>query len=858
LSRDIQKPNDATAKAPDVQSDHAQALSNYANGLAPHTDATAATTASSLPSLQIVDASPSTPPKSDASSPAPSSSMEKPGLLSRIAQGAAGTVEAVATGAYESGAKTYHTAVNAGAAVIDGVGQAYENRDQIAGAIGNGLSNAADAVVSAAQHPGEALTEAGKTSGGTLAAIGGGLEAGGALAADGAVAAGKWVANHKLETTAMVGAAAVEVLSAGTATPILAGLGALGAAGTVHGIFSLGDQLNAHSSDISVIASPEASAQQREQSFNAIANATGGDALGLAGAATGLGAAKLLGAIRGAAPAVEALDATKPVENVTKPVVATTDAGTPADAATKVAPTQPVEVHAPQQPTQPVDAHTPASSSQPTDAQTTPPAGQTGAPAAEARTNTPLPRDYSSATQGDTLNDASKPAPPEVPQQLDASGRPIADGNAERVAEKHPPLSDAEMATQRAAVESDLASHNGANGQTILEQFNNSNLSPAQKDRVLNVLAETRSSYMKPGADGQVNPEQLGSYRHTLGELKAGLESAKTNGLTSAETQDALLAGMLSDSHKAGFSASNGGNFFTHHLDGALAADTILGRQLGDGFTQTDLKAVQQAIMEHQISPPTLMANFYTGELRAGMKRAGVTPTAADEQAIADIHQKIANPLTSAQEPSGQGGARLQYTQQERDLLQKYVGEGAQNWYVPAQTGSEAPVVAGGVDVGKISAVVRTADIDDNYSAETDAAGKAIRGPFKIAGMRGPRENPPDLSLAQATEGLRNNMRQSESLLTDADKARLASPERNAAADSVYEQAKAKVGDWLTQKLGHAPDANTPYWGEPLKAPPAGSAPQVVKEWLDTPDVKLGQEIQQKFAQELYEMRRKP
>ena len=801
MSRDIQKANDATAKAPDAHSEQAQALSNYANGLTPYSDS-AVTTPSSLPSLQIVDASSQT------------QTTEKPGLLSRMAQGAVGTVEAVATGAYESGAKTYHAVVNAGAAVIDGVGQAYENRDQIAGAIGNGLSSAADAITAAAQHPAEAFTQVGRSAGGVLATIGGSLEAGGSMAVDGAVSTGKWIANHKLETTAMVGAAAVEVLSVGTATPVLAGLGALGAAGIVHGIYSVGDQLNAHGADISVLANPDASAQQREQSFNAIANATGGDALGLAGAAAGLGVAKLIGAIKGTA--TEVLGATKPVENATKPVIANTEPAPPTDATKVVPPNQPVEVRPPQ-------------------------------PAANA-----------GGDHGDTLNKTGKPATPEVPQQLDASGRPIADGNAERVSLQHPPLSDAEMATQRAAVEHDLDTHNGANGQTILQQFNNSNLSPAQKDRVLNVLAETRSSYMRTGADGQVNPEQLGSYRHTLGELKAGLESAQTNGLTSAETQDALLAGMLSDSHKAGWSASTGGNFFTHHLDGALAADTVLSRQLGDGFNQADLKAVQQAIMEHQISPPTFMANAYTSELKAGMKRAGVTPTAEDETAIADIRQKMANPLTSAQEPDGQGGFRLQYTQQERDLLQKYVGEGAQNWYVPAQAGSEAPVAAGGVDVGKISAVVRTADIDDNYSAETDAAGKAIRGPFKIAGMRGPRENPPDLSLAQATAGLRNNMKQSESLLTDADKARLASPERNAAADAVYEQAKAKVGDWLTQQLGHAPDANTPYWGKPLQAPPARSTPQEVKDWLGTPDVKLGQEIQQKFAQELYEMRRSP
>jgi hypothetical protein len=115
---------------------------------------------------------------------------------------------------------------------------------------------------------------------------------------------------------------------------------------------------------------------------------------------------------------------------------------------------------------------------------------------------------------------------------------------------------------------------------------------------------------------------------------------------------------------------------------------------------------------------------------------------------------------------------------------------------------------------------------------------------------------PPDLSLDQATEALKNTMRSNESLLTDADKARLLSPERNAATDSVYAQAKAKVGEWLTQQLGHPPDATTPYWGQPLAAPPAGASPQDVRDWLATPDVKLGQEIQQKFAQELYEMRR--
>jgi hypothetical protein len=86
LSRDIQKPKDASA-APDTHIEQAQALSNYANGLANHGDSSAVTTTSSLPSLQIFDAS------------SHKQSTEKPGFLSRLALGASGTVEAVATGA---------------------------------------------------------------------------------------------------------------------------------------------------------------------------------------------------------------------------------------------------------------------------------------------------------------------------------------------------------------------------------------------------------------------------------------------------------------------------------------------------------------------------------------------------------------------------------------------------------------------------------------------------------------------------------------------------------------------------------------------------------------------------------------
>ena len=810
MTRDLTS-SDAPAKRAEPTDGTVPSLAVYATMRAPVDNSHLASPADSLPALQIVDGSSPASTQNDGSG--------KPGFFTRLANGTAGVVDALATGAADKSASIYHSAVNGGTAALQSVESVYSNRDQIASSIasgiGSGIHQAVEYSVALAEHPVDSIVKAGAVAASVSSTVADGLVDGASATWSGAKAAGSWVANHKLETTAMVGAAAVEAFSVGTATPVLAGLAGLGAAGTVSGVFSLGDHLNEHAADIAVLANPNAPDAQRQQASTAIADATGGDTLALATALTGVGAAKLIGAVRGAAPAAQVLDSSKPVVSS-----ADATASTSGDIVQAThAPPVPEAVHPSGQ------------------AADVPPASETAHPAGSDK-----------GVQSVKGADA--------PPALDASGRPLADGNAERVALQHPPLTAAELAAQRAAVENDLGGLNGSNGQTILEQFKASNLSPAQQDRVLNVLAETRDSYMRPGADGNVSPEQLGSYRHTLGELKAGLESAKANGLNSSETQDALLAGMLSDSHKAGWSASTGGNFFTHHLDGALAADTILGRQLGDGFDAKDLSAVRQAILEHQISPPGFMANAYTSELRAGMKRAGVTPTAEDEQSIDNIRRMMADPLRSASEPDGNGGYRLAYTPLERQLLKQYVGEGTQNWYVPPPAGAEAALSPGDLNVDKISAVTRAADIDDNYSAETDAAGRAIRGPFKIAGLRGPKETPPDLSLDAATQALRNNMKQSESLLTNADLARLASPERQAAADSVYQQARARVGDWLTQQLGHPPDASTPYWGKPLDAPPVGASPQDMSAWRSSADVKLAQSIQQKFADELYEMRR--
>lgn len=59
------------------------------------------------------------------------------------------------------------------------------------------------------------------------------------------------------------------------------------------------------------------------------------------------------------------------------------------------------------------------------------------------------------------------------------------------------------------------------------------------------------------------------------------LEVGRKAGLKPDELEDALLASMYSDSVKFAFPPPKGAeaNFFTHHLDGALAAQKVLARK---------------------------------------------------------------------------------------------------------------------------------------------------------------------------------------------------------------------------------------------------------------------------------------
>ena len=429
----------------------------------------------------------------------------------------------------------------------------------------------------------------------------------------------------------------------------------------------------------------------------------------------------------------------------------------------------------------------------------------------------------------------------------DQTGRPVSEANVERVAEAHKPLSAQQLQAERRGLEEDMTHYKGSDTQSVLDKWKSSGLSDEQKDRVLNVFSEIRHSYLQPGANGQVSSEQINSYRHTIGELSEGLDSAARRGLDPTTTQNSLLAALVSDSHKAGWSASTGGNFFTHHLDGAIAADTILSRQIGEGFSSQDLDAVSHAILEHQIGPPGFMGGAYAGELRAGMLRAGVTATERDSQSIANIQRLISDPLHAPVEADSQGGYRVAFNNHERGLLQTYVGNGTQNWHVPNASNRWNDVSQG----------VLSADSLDNYFPRVGADGVPITGPFKIASLRGPRALPPDLIFSDAIKSMVGSANQALSLLPEADRA--VAVQRLADSDKVYNPARTATESWLRQRLSLPADASipsdTPYWSKAIQGPPALSAPEQIQAWRQSPETGLADDIQQHFADELFAFR---
>lgn len=337
----------------------------------------------------------------------------------------------------------------------------------------------------------------------------------------------------------------------------------------------------------------------------------------------------------------------------------------------------------------------------------------------------------------------------------------------------------------RAQVRSELSQVKAADGKSVMQKLDEAGLSETQKTRVLDALGEVREHYARTFA---TDVDQPVNWIHTQGELGRVIDAARAAKLTPAQTEDAMLASMFSDSLKTK------ANFTTHHLDGELSAEHVLRGKLGGDFTQERLDGILHAIREHQIAPPKFMAMIYGGSIRRIIGEEGRKLTEAEEAALGSLLRKISDPFNSPQVDTIGGGKMLDLSDAERALLRR---TGADNWYVPSESSPW----------NKISRALIDGDGIDNY-ATPGGLSKIIqiRGPetdvfFKDGNFR--FENPeraPGAMPSSSQESWRDSFNDFASVAS-ADGLRVA---RSAATDAENAAiaAQGRVDDWLRRKLG--------------------------------------------------------
>lgn len=249
-------------------------------------------------------------------------------------------------------------------------------------------------------------------------------------------------------------------------------------------------------------------------------------------------------------------------------------------------------------------------------------------------------------------------------------------------------------------------------------------LSQEQYIRILNVLAEVKEHFARTGANNN-DSEQLINWLHTVGELGRVLQIAEARGLRGTALEDCLYASMFSDSVK---SSGPRGNFTTHHIDGALAADVVLSRYFPGADGEARIRNIQQAILEHQISPPGFMGRVHANIIRGILRSQGRLDAEA-EVLVASIERKFAsmrydpetgNIIAEPMRTTADGRSVIDFTPEEAALLRMigvtdvYLRSTSNPWDVMSQVLLEADV--------------------ENYSSPQGIAKilalHAVRGPF--------------------------------------------------------------------------------------------------------------------------------
>lgn len=416
---------------------------------------------------------------------------------------------------------------------------------------------------------------------------------------------------------------------------------------------------------------------------------------------------------------------------------------------------------------------------------------------------------YGKAWMGEARPQERTTAAPEqfAKAGVDVDGRPIHKSQRAEVSAKWTEYSPEEMGRARAQTLRDLSEIKALEpGKSVLTQFKDSGLSISQKYRVLNSLAEVREHFVNQRVNGNIEPDQQGNWIHTQGEFGRVIDASKAGKLTPIQAEDALLSSMFADAVKSK------ANFFTHHMDGALAADHVLSKEFGAGFGRERLNGIVNAVKEHQIGPPEFMSNLYANRIRGAL---GNNMTSELESSLASLQRKIADPFNPSNKVvrTADGGTTLNLSPQERQLLQI---TGVSEWYVPEKTNAW----------NKSSRAVIDGDTMDNYYTPG--------GIGKITGLGGPESDKwfmtRQIDGGAGTTERATNIGSARNSAVDAGK--LLTPESKNLAQSGQAQtelaihnAKEKVAAWLKTEKGVDPaKQEVPFFNADLKYPQFGEA----------------------------------
>lgn len=435
--------------------------------------------------------------------------------------------------------------------------------------------------------------------------------------------------------------------------------------------------------------------------------------------------------------------------------------------------------------------------------------------------------------------------PDGAPKKYDVDGRSI-DGNYRRaVREKFGDMDESTSLRSMAKVREELdqikgIDHNGMQTSAYESLMRDPTLSDAQKDNIIRNLAEVREHFASYRAGDRMHPDPEVNWIHTQGELAKVLEAGRAKKLSATEMEDALLASMYSDSVKFAFPPPKGAeaNFFTHHLDGALAASENLKKQ---GFPQERIDRIVQAIKEHQIAPPEFMGQLYHFKIKSGLDMQLSTGKISAEK-----HAELSRILNDMSVVGADGKTRIKHIANPNDAPKLKTDKG--EWEVAFATDpKDAPGVAfllnqAGIDRWtvpvdprldpnfaqlskaeqekliskfKISQTLIDGDGVDNYAT--------LGGASKIVAIRGPETMFKDPQIWNSIESIDASFKDAYNVLSPEGKklADATLADRNAVLFNEKQGIKAQMDLWLKDKGFDPAVDKIPFYNADLKYPDA-------------------------------------